>query len=167
MKTIYALTLVLFLSLNVNAQNDNYTTLQKSDTNSKSEENTYVKTPGESADVKNIISLKAGFTDPFLAFTYERLFSQKVGAEVGIGLIGLSVGPKFYLPSLRPEKVNFHTGIVVGWGFFAQGMYGYLPIGINRLTKNNFMLSFDVGPQYIFEDEQFLPGINLRIGKAF
>ncbi|MBN3520957.1 hypothetical protein JYB62_13190 [Algoriphagus lutimaris] len=167
MKTIYALTLVLFLSLKVNAQNDIYATSQKPDTYSKPKENTSVKTPGESDEVKNIMSIKAGITDPFLAFTYERLFSQKVGAEVAIGLIGLSVGPKFYLPSIRPEKVNFHTGVVVGWGFFAQGMYGYLPIGINRLTKNNFMLSFDVGPQYIFEDEQFLPGINFRIGKAF
>jgi hypothetical protein len=55
----------------------------------------------------------------------------------------------------------------VGWGYFAGGMYTYLPVGINRLTKNNFMLSFDLGPQYLFDGEEFLPGLSLKVGKAF
>lgn len=154
MKTIYSLFLLFLLSINANAQNDN-------------PENAQEKNAGKSTDVKNILGLKIGFSDPVLALSYERLFSSHVGAEFQIGILGVSIGPKFYLPSLRPEKVNFHTGVVVGWGYFAQGMYTYLPIGINRLTKSNFMLSFDLGPQYLIDGEEFLPGFSLKVGKAF
>lgn len=125
------------------------------------------KNAWKSTERKNIISLKAGLTDPVFGLSYERVISSKVAAEIAIGILGLSVGPKFYFPSLRPGKVNFHTGVGMGWGYFAQGMYTYLPIGINRLTKNNFMLSFDLGPQYLFDNEEFLPGATFKIGKAF
>lgn len=154
MKTTYSLFLLFLLSVTANAQNDNPA-------------NTQEKNAGKSTDVKNIIGLKIGITDPLLALSYERLFSSHVGAEFQIGILGVSIGPKFYIPSLRPGKVNFHTGVVVGWGYFAQGMYTYLPIGINRLTKHNFMLSFDLGPQYLFDSEEFLPGATFKIGKAF
>ena len=151
MKIVCTLFLLLVLSLNAQAQNTH----------------NQVENSGKSAPVKNIVSLKAGITDPLLAVVYERLLTPFLSAELGVGLFGASIGPKVYLPSLRPIKVNFHTGVVVGWGYFAQGMYSYLPIGINRITKNNFALSFDIGPQYLFDGEEFLPGATFKIGKAF
>lgn len=152
MKTAYALIFFLLLSIQANSQTDSLSGNQN---------------PKKTLEIKNIISLKLGITDPLLAVSYERLFSPNVGAEVALGVLGISFGPKFYIPSLRPEKVNFHTGVIVGWGYFAEGMYAYLPLGINRLTKNNFVLSFDLGPQYKIDGDEFLPGMNLRIGKAF
>jgi hypothetical protein len=145
MKIITTLFLILALAINANAQ-------EEKSSNSR---------------VKNIISLKAGITDPLLAVVYERLFTPYLGAEVSIGLIGASIGPKVFLPSLRPNKVNFHTGLIFGSGYFAGGGYGYLPIGINRLTKKNFVISLDLGPQYLFSDEKILPGAAFKIGKAF
>lgn len=151
MKIVYTIFLLLALSVKVQAQNA---------TNQ-------VENSEKSTRVKNIVSLKAGITEPILAVVYERLFTPYLGVEAAIGLIGVSIGPKIYLPSLRPNKLNFHTGVIFGAGYFAGGGYSYLPIGINRITKNNFALSFDVGPQYLFDGEEFLPGATFKIGKAF
>lgn len=145
MKIVYTLFLILALAINANAQEEKPTNRQ----------------------VKNIISLKVGITDPLLAVVYERLFTPYLGVEAAIGVLGVSIGPKIFLPSLRSDKVNFHTGLIFGSGYFAGGGYGYLPIGINRLTKNNFVISLDLGPQYLFEGEEFLPGATFKIGKAF
>jgi hypothetical protein len=157
MKIVYTLFLALVLSLNAQAQNA---------TNQ-------AENSAKSSRVKNIVSLKAGITDPILAVVYERLFTPYLGVEAAIGLIGVSIGPKIYLPSLRPNKLNFHTGVIFGAGYFAGGGYSYLPIGINRITKNNFALSFDVGPQYFFSEdnvfggEKFGAGATFKFGKAF
>jgi len=151
MKYVYSVFLLLALSVKVQAQN-------ATDQVEKSEKSTRVK---------NIVSLKAGMTDPLLAVVYERLFTPYLSGELAIGILGASIGPKVYLPSLRPNKVNFHTGVIFGAGYFAGGGYSYLPIGINRITKNNFAFSFDIGPQYLFEGEEFLPGATFKIGKAF
>ncbi len=151
MKIIYTLFLLLALSIKVQAQNA---------TN-------HVGSLEKSSRVKNIVSLKAGITDPILAVVYERLFTPYLSAELAVGLLGVSIGPRLILPSLRQNKVNFHTGVIFGAGYFAGGGYGYLPIGINRLTKNNFVISLDLGPQYLFEGEEFLPGGTFKIGKAF
>ncbi len=152
MKTAFSIIFLLLISIVANAQTDSTTVNQ---------------IPKKSLEVKSILSLKLGITDPLVAISYERLFSDKFGAEVAVGVLGISIGPKFYIPSIRPNKVNFHTGLIVGSGYFAQGMYTYLPIGINRLTRNNFMLSFDLGPQYLVDGEEFLPGMSFKIGKAF
>ena len=151
MKIVY--TLFFFLVLSFKAKEQNATT--------------QTENSGKSTRVKNIVSLKAGITDPILAVVYERLFTPYLGVELAAGLLGASIGPKVILPSLRPNKVNFHTGVIFGAGYFAGGSYTYLPIGINRLTKNNFVISLDVGPQYLFDGEEFLPGATFKIGKAF
>lgn len=148
MRTTILLCLLIAFSLPVNAQTAN-------------------KTSG-STTVKNIASLQIAVTDPNLGASYERLFTSHVGAEISVGLIGISLGPKFYFPSVHTEKVVFHTGAIVGWGWFAEGVYGYLPLGISRLTNRNFLLSFDIGPHTgnVFSPE-FGLGARLKVGKAF
>lgn len=154
MKIVYSFFLVLVLSISAYAQNDNPS-------------NSQINPISKSPRLKNILSLKVGITDPVFAVAYERLFTPNLGMEVEIGFLGASIGPKIFLPSFRPEKINFHTGVIIGSGYFAGGGYGYLPIGINRLTKNNFVISLDIGPQYLFDGEEFLPGATFKIGKAF
>ncbi|MFC3879793.1 hypothetical protein ACFOSV_06380 [Algoriphagus namhaensis] len=154
MKIVYFFFLVFTLSISAQAQNDNPPQTQS---NSAS----------ESKRLKNILSAKIGLTDPVLALTYERLLTSNLGIEVQLGFLGGSIGPKVYLPAFRSEKVNFHTGVIIGSGYFAGGSYGYLPIGINRITKKGFVISLDVGPQYLIDSEEFLPGATFKIGKAF
>ena len=145
MKNLYLVFLLGILSFNAFAQNENST----------------------SAPLKNILGVKVGITDPLFAVVYERLFTRNIGAELEVGFLGASIGPKIFIPSLRPNKVNFYTGLIFGSGYFAGGGYSYLPIGINRLTKNNIVISLDLGPQLLFSDSEVLPGGTFKIGKAF
>ena len=163
MKIRCFLFLLLILSINAQAQIDNTTTTKSPENNSNFTGRSQAK------PVKNVVGLQAATSDPIFGASYERLFSSKVGAEVSIGLIGVSLGPKLYFPSVHSGKVNFHTGAIVGWGWFAEGAYGYLPIGISRLTKHNFLLSFDVGPHTgnVYTNSEIGPGARLRVGKAF
>ncbi|MEE4178787.1 MAG: hypothetical protein V2I46_14880 [Bacteroides sp.] len=116
---------------------------------------------------KNFVSLKLGADDPWFGIAYERLLSPYIGTEFQIGLIGASLGAKFYFPAIRSGRLNFHVGVLPGWGFMG-GLKTYFPIGINVLTKNNFRFSLDAGPRIWHDDgeENFL-GFSLKIGKAF
>lgn len=116
---------------------------------------------------KNIVSLKMGADDPWFGITYERLFSQHIGTEVQIGLIGASLGAKLYFPATRSGRVNFHVGVLPGWGFMG-GLKTYFPIGVNVLTKNNFRISLDAGPRiWHGEGEENFLGFSLKLGKGF
>jgi hypothetical protein len=165
MKILNPLFLLLVLSFNGIAQTDNVVFSNSSESSSNSKWNS------QETEVKNILGLQVGITDPTVGMSYERLFSPNFGAEFTIGLIGVSIGPKFYLPALSSGKLTFHTGLIVGAGFFAEGTFGYLPIGISRLTKGNLLISFDIGPHtgnaFSNIDSKVSPGARLKIGKAF
>ncbi|MDN3688906.1 hypothetical protein [Cyclobacterium jeungdonense] len=138
----------------------------------KTEEGFSVFAPKKSIQlktVKSVLGLQIGIAEPILGLSYERLFSSKLAAEVAIGLICVSIGPKVYFSPVRPEKVNFYVGVIGGAGYFSEGSYGYLPIGISRLWKNYIMLSFDVGPHTgnVYSDGEFGPGARFKVGKAF
>lgn len=116
---------------------------------------------------KNMISLKMGADDPWFGVTYERFLNPYIGAEVQIGLIGASLGAKFYYPGTRSGKVNFYAGALPGFGFMG-GLKTYFPIGINLLTKKNFRISLDAGPRIWHDpDEKNFLGFSLKIGKGF
>lgn len=119
--------------------------------------------------VKSVLGLQAGIAEPLLGLFYERLFSSKLSGEVALGLIGVSIGPKVYFSSVRAEKVNVYMGLIGGAGYFSEGPYGYLPIGISRLGKNNIMVSFDVGPHTgnVYNEGAVGPAARFKVGKAF
>jgi hypothetical protein len=116
---------------------------------------------------KNVFGIKMGADDPWIGITYERFLTQYIGTEVQIGLIGASLGAKFYFPAIRSGRMNFHVGVLPGWGFMG-GQKIYIPIGINLITKSNIRISLDAGPRvWLGKDEEDFPGFSLRIGKAF
>ncbi|SEI78603.1 hypothetical protein SAMN05192553_101287 [Cyclobacterium xiamenense] len=119
--------------------------------------------------VKSVLGLQAGIAEPLLGLFYERLFSAKLAGEVAVGLIGLSIGPKLYFAPARAGKLNGYIGLIGGAGYFSEGSYGYLPIGISRLWKNNILVSFDIGPHTgnVFSDGEVIPAARFKIGKAF
>ena len=170
MKIINPLLLIFFLSLSAAGQTYNSTSSLPFENDSKQKGKSQTFEPKESNEPKNILGLQVGITDPTLGISYERLFSKNFAAEVSAGLIGFSIGPKIYLPSLRPGKMSFYTGVIVGAGSLAEGRFGYIPIGISRLTKTKFSMSFDIGPHTgnVFNDTGSIsPGARLRIGQAF
>jgi hypothetical protein len=170
MKIINPLLLLFFLSISAAGQTYSSSSSIALENNSNQKRKPQTFEPKESNEPKNILGLQVGITDPTFALSYERLLFKNFAAEVSAGLIGFSIGPKIYLPSLRPGKMSFYTGVIVGAGALAEGQFGYLPIGISRLTKTKFSISFDIGPHTgnVFNDTGSIsPGARLRIGQAF
>ena len=120
----------------------------------------------EKTTKKNIISVQLSLTDVLVGVIYERLITPFLGLEAGLGFFGASVGARVYFPAIRTEKLGFHLGVSQSVGYF--GNHTYFPVGINWLSQNNFMLSFDAGPQLINDDNNsVMPSFSFRVGKAF
>lgn len=121
-------------------------------------------------DEKNIVSARAGFVFPLAGLGYERLLSPNLGLEATIGFIGASAGANVYLPAMKPGKLGFKTGYTYGVMLFPLvGVLtsSYVPIGLNYLSRRNFVLSVDAGPQYWYENRDYLIGFSVKVGKAF
>ena len=121
-------------------------------------------------DEKNIVSARAGFVFPFASLGYERLLSPNLGLEATIGFIGASAGANLYLPAMKPGKLGFKTGFTYGvmvFPYVAVLTSAYVPIGMNYLSRSNFVLSVDAGPQYWYGERDYLIGFSVKVGKAF
>jgi hypothetical protein len=124
----------------------------------------------EKTNLKNIVSLKMGLTDPWLSVVYERLLTPYFGTEVSIGLLGASLGANFYLPALKDENTGFKIGVILARSanpFDENDFKAYVPLGLYFLTKNSVIFNIDGGPQYLFYDNEILVGASIKIGKVF
>ena len=121
-------------------------------------------------DDKNIVSARAGFVFPLAGLGYERLLSPNLGLEATIGFIGASAGANVYLPAMKPGKLGFKTGFSYGVmviPMIAVMTSAYVPIGLNYLSRSNFVLSVDAGPQYWYSDGDYLLGFSVKVGRVF
>ena len=123
-------------------------------------------------DKKNIISGNLGFTDILVGVVYERLISPSFSAEVGLGLLGATIGAKYYFLPVASNRVSLFTGVSESIGVVpligSTGLKTYVPLGISYLAKNNIRYGFDAGPQFWHQDNsEILLGLNFRIGYAF
>lgn len=119
------------------------------------------------SDNKNTFSAAIGYFDPWIGIAYERVFFAHWGLDVSAGLIGGSIGTKFYFPKLADGKVSVLIGVSEGI-LLLVGTKHYIPVGMTYLGKSGFRLSVDVGPQlYHGETDQPEIGFSLRLGKAF
>lgn len=126
----------------------------------------------EKTSKKNAISIALGMNDPIIGVIYERLITPWWSVEGGIGLIGLSVGTKYYISALANQKLRFHVGVSESWGVMllvgSNGLRTYIPIGLTYLTKQNLKFSVDAGPLlWHAENNDITPCISFRVGKAF
>lgn len=124
----------------------------------------------QETDLRNIVSIRFGLIYPFAGISYERLLTPHIGLDASIGFLGLSIGSNVYFPSIKPGKIGFKTGITQGVNhnlLAGIGMSTYVPFGIHYLSESSFVFSIDGGPQYWYQDEEFLPGFSIRLGKAF
>ena len=135
--------LILLISLNVSAQNSLDQALTPSKTSADTLE---TKTPRIATDLKNTISGTLGFFDPWVGVSYERLFFSRWGIDASLGLIGASIGTKFYFPKVAEGKVSFLIGISEGI-LLLVGPKHYIPAGMTYLGNNGFRFSLDLGPQ--------------------
>lgn len=118
----------------------------------------------KSHEKMTILAGKAGFTFPFIGFSYERIWNQKYGLEANAGFLGASIGANAYFPALSTQKVSFKVGASTGLFLFWVAN-AYFPVGIQYLGKHNFVFGLDVGPQFWSNDSETLPGFSIKFGK--
>ena len=130
---------------------------------------------GPANDSKNIICGRVSSVFGYLGVSYERLFSPNLGLEATIGLVGASVGANVYFPAIEPGKLAFRTGLTYGQTTSLEAIIWvdgpsstfYIPIGMNLLTRNDFFLSVDAGPQFLHLEDDYMFGFSVKIGRAF
>ena len=125
---------------------------------------------------KNAISLNLLGTTPIMGITYERIVSDKISFEIGLGIPGIGVGMKVFPFGIRERKLMFHTGITATYVKFkaiwgggdVEGVIAYLPLGMSYFGKHGFNFGIDVGPAAGIYDETVLrPYGNLKVGYRF
>jgi len=123
---------------------------------------------------KNFISISGGSTTPVIGIVYERVIAGYFGLEGGIGLFSAGAGVKLYPFRLREDNVSFHIGasqFIFAFPMIGSSWNTYVPIGFDYLTSNNIRYSLDAGPSFQWDNgydpSSLMPGVNLRIGKAF
>ena len=133
---------------------------------------------------KNTISLNLLGITPIIGITYERILSEKLSVEVGVGMPSLGLGMKYFPFNLKEKKLIFHTGFSAT--YFEGSFYGYeesdgersileedglllyVPIGMSYYGKT-LSLGIDVGPALgdaLYEPE-FTAYFGFKLGVRF
>lgn len=129
---------------------------------------------------KNAISFNFLGTTPVVGITYERILSQYMSLELGIGSNSAGVGVKILPFEIKESSMMFTTGLSTTYadykdGFLASGkrIQLYVPIGLSYYGTKGFNFGIDVGPGYRIytdssnDDNGFLPWAGIKIGQRF
>jgi len=125
---------------------------------------------------KNAISFNILGTTPFVGITYDRLVSENLSVEIGVGIPSVGAGFKYYPWGIKESKMLFHvglTGTIISakaldiWGSSEDnaGIFvAYLPIGVSFFGEKGFNLGVDLGPAVA---AKFAPWGNVKVGYRF
>lgn len=125
---------------------------------------------------KNAISFNILGTTPFVGITYDRIVSENLSVEIGVGIPSVGAGFKYYPSGIKESKMLFHiglTGTIISakaldiWGSSEDdaGIFvAYLPIGVSFFGEKGFNLGVDLGPAVA---EKFAPWGNVKVGYRF
>lgn len=125
---------------------------------------------------KNAVSFNLLGTTPAIGITYERIVSNKISLEIGVGIPSIGLGMKIFPFNIREEKIMFHTGLTAtyveipsfGFGSGEHGTIIYLPIGMSYFGAGGFNFGIDVGPGAVFITDTSLIGYgNLKVGYRY
>lgn len=109
---------------------------------------------------KSAISYSIGGSSTIIGVVYERFISSRTSAEVGVGLVGVGLGIKYYYPPITTKKILLSTGIkVTASPLFnttdfrivdGNGFLMYLPVGLSYFGGKRLNLGADIGPGTTF-----------------
>lgn len=123
----------------------------------------------ESMD-KNAVSISLLGATPFFGVSYERILSEHLSVEAGLGIVSAGMGLKAVPFGIRPDKFTFHTGLTI-WYFLVPDLpfsAFYLPVGFSYYGKRFLNISFDIGPAiYNDADGDVLFGAYLGLKGGF
>jgi len=81
--------------------------------------------------------------------TYERVLSNNLIFEMGLGIVGLGTGLTYYPLKIKKSSFRPYTGIKIGFSVLPEvivGYGGYIPIGGTFFSKYRINIGFDIGP---------------------
>ena len=122
---------------------------------------------------KNTISLSILGTSSYVGVTYERMITDELVGELGIGLLSVGLGGTFYPWKIKENHINFYTGLkyrsrnIITKVFLIDDKKDpvfYIPIGLNYSASEGMNLALDVGPSLHGSMSIFA---NLRVGFRF
>ena len=126
---------------------------------------------------KNAISFNFLGTTPFIGITYERIVSDHVSLEVGVGLPSIGIGAKIFFSKIQEQKMMFNTGLTAtyvdfgdGYLFNGSGVIIYIPIGLSYYGLKGFNFGIDIGPGINTGHKDgtiIIPYAGLKLGKRF
>lgn len=132
---------------------------------------------------KNAISFNFIGTTPVIGLTYERILSQYVSLELGVGIPSIGAGVKIMPFKIKATAIMFTTGLTTTYadyndGYLASGkrVQLYVPLGMSYYGIKGFNFGIDIGPSYrmfikdsnsINDDNGFIPWAGLKIGQRF
>lgn len=131
----------------------------------------------------NAVSFNLLGTTPVVGLTYERIVSDYMSLEIGVGSNSFGVGTKIMPFKIKASMMMFTTGLSVFYadykdGFLANGKRTqvYVPIGVSYYGIKGFNFGIDAGPAYRIyhndpnsnvDDNGFLPWAGIKIGMRF
>lgn len=90
-------------------------------------------------------------TSSVIGVSYERIISDKIILEGGIGLVGIGAGFSYYPFNIKKSKFCPYTGIKISSLVLVDiggGSIVYMPLGLTLFTKNRVNVGMDIGPAY-------------------
>ena len=132
-----------------------------------------LNTQAQTISEKNIISGSIMGTSSYIGVTYERLLSDEVSVELGIGIISIGFGATYFPWKIKEDDFNFYTGLkynspnVITAAFLIPGRTNsqvYIPIGFNYPFDEGLTIAIDFGPNLNGQNAVFG---NLKVGYRF
>ena len=127
----------------------------------------------------NAVSLNVAGTTPFVGIAYERLITNKLNFEAGIGVFSVGVALKYFPFPIYANKMVFHLELgsnLFGTPFDTFGSTdfsntNYLAFGLSYFGREGFNFGLGIGPSinYDFTFDEVAQSFygNLKLGYRF
>ena len=114
----------------------------------------YGQVEKEFVERKNSVSINVFGSSGIAGVTYERLFFNHMGLEVGLGAFGFGGGITYYPLAVQKNKINPYIGVKYNQIIVMLSEAVYAPIGITYTSKWNVTFGADIGFAY-YPDKRF------------
>ncbi len=109
----------------------------------------------QKVDINNFIIEKSSFSANIMGssslggITFEKVLTDIIIWEVGIGYVGIGTGVTYYPFNIQKSKVCPYTGLKFSFLVLPEvaiASWAYIPLGVTFFSKQRINIGFDVGP---------------------
>lgn len=98
-----------------------------------------------------------------LGISYGQMLTDRLSAEIGLGIYSLGAGVEYYFTNPRKHRLIWNTGLYFSFNYDAEPML-YLPLGISYISKKSFQYNLNAGVLYGENVSVSGNNISLRLG---